>query len=124
MPMITAVQAPVFEFDGVEFTGYAAPSRGSGELCAWRIGVSPGHASGQAHTLDADEVFLVTSGTITLSPGGPPLRAGDCMIVPAGQPIQLANPGTEVATAHVLIRAGFSAVMSDGTPVGTPPWAR
>ena len=124
MPLITAARAPVFEFDGVEFTGYAAPSRGSGELCAWRISVEAGHASDQAHTLDADEVFLVTSGTITLSPSGPRLRAGDCMIVPAGQPIQLANPGAEVATAHVLIRAGFSAAMSDGTPVGTPPWAR
>ena len=84
MPLITAARAPVFEFDGVEFTGYAAPSRGSGELCAWRISVEAGHASDQAHTLDADEVFLVTSGTITLSPSGPRLRAGDCMIVPAG----------------------------------------
>lgn len=46
------------------------------------------------------------------------------MIVPAGQPIQLASPGAEVATAHLLIRAGFSTAMSDGTPVGTPPRAR
>lgn len=124
MPLITARQAPVFEFDGVQFTGYAAPSRGSDGLCAWRITVAPGHVSDQPHTLDTDEVFLVTSGTITLDPDGPALRTGDCMIVPAGQPIQLANPGAEPATAHVLIRSGFTAAMADGTPAGTPPWAR
>lgn len=124
MHIITADQAPRFEFSGVEFTGYAAPSRGSDELCAWQIRVSPGLVSEQAHTLDRDEVFMVTSGAIRLSPAGPRLTAGDCAIVPAGIPIQLSNPDDEFATAHVLIRAGFSAKMADGTAVGTPPWAQ
>ena len=122
--VITADQAPRFEFAGVEFTGYAAPSRGSGDLCAWQVKVSPGLVSEQAHTLDRDEIFMITSGVITLSPKGQVLAAGDCVIVPAGTPIQLANPGQDVATAHVMIRAGFSATMADGAPVGTPPWAQ
>lgn len=123
MHVITAASAPRFDLPGVEFTGYAAPSRGSGGLCAWQIRVAPGLVSDGAHTLDQDEVFLVTSGVIQLSPDGQRLTAGDCAIVPAGSPILLSNPGAEEATAHVLIRAGFSAEMADGSPVGTPPWA-
>ncbi len=124
MHVITAASAPVFELPGVEFTGYAAPSRGSDGLCSWQIRVAPGLISDQAHTLDRDEVFMVTSGTITLSQDGPGLTAGDCAIVPAGTAILLANPGQEYATAHVLIRSGFAAKMADGTQVDTPPWAR
>ena len=124
MHIITADSAPRFELPGVEFTGYAAPSRGSDGLCAWQITVAPGLVSGQAHLLDADEVFLVMSGSITLSPDGQPLGAGDCAVVPAGSPIQLSNPGAERATAHVLIRSGFTAMMADGSPVPTPPWAK
>ena len=119
-----ADSAPRFEVPGVEFTGYAAPSRGSDGLCAWRIRVSPGMVSGQAHTLDQDEVFLITWGSIKLSPDGPRLAAGDCAIVPAGTPIQLSNPGQQPAAAHVLIRTGFNATMADGAAIGTPPWAR
>ncbi|HEX9033928.1 MAG TPA: cupin domain-containing protein [Streptosporangiaceae bacterium] len=124
MHIITAGQAPRFELSGVEFTGYASPSRGSAGLCAWQIRVSPGLVSDQPHSLDQDEVFMITSGVITLSPDGPELSAGDCVVVPAGTPIQLSNPGNEFATAHVMVRAGFSATMADGSPVGTPPWAR
>jgi mannose-6-phosphate isomerase-like protein (cupin superfamily) len=124
MHVITADQAPRFEFADVEFTGYAAPSRGSADLCAWQIRVGPGLVSDQAHTLDQDEIFMITSGVITLRPDGPKLAAGDCVIVPAGTPIQLSNPGQEFATAHVMIRAGFCAKMADGSAVGTPPWAQ
>jgi mannose-6-phosphate isomerase-like protein (cupin superfamily) len=124
MYVITADSAPRFDLPGVEFTGYAAPSRGSDGLCAWQIRVAPGLVSDQAHTLDQDEVFLVTSGTIQLSPDGQRLATGDCAIVPAGSPILLSNPGAEEATAHVLIKAGFTAMMADGSPVGPPPWAK
>jgi len=123
MHVIKADQAPEFEIPGVRFTAYASPARGSGGLCAWRVAVAPGLVSEQGHTLDQDEVFLVTGGAIKLSPGGPLLSAGDCAIVPAGTPIQLANPGAREATAHVAVRSGFRATMADGSPLGTPPWA-
>ncbi len=124
MHVIGAESAPRFDLPGVQFTGYAAPSRGSDELCAWQITVAPGLVSDQAHTLDTDEVFLVTSGTIRLSQDSQPLTAGDCAIVPAGSPILLSNPGAEEATAHVLVKAGFTGKMADGTTVPTPPWAK
>ncbi len=124
MHIITADSAPRFDLPGVEFIGYAAPSLGSDGLCAWQITVAPGLVSDQAHMLDSDEVFLVISGSIRLSPDGQPLSAGDCAIVPAGSPIQLSNSAAEPATAHVLIRSGFTATMADGSAVPTPPWAR
>src|SRR5258708_10485323 len=124
MHIITADKAPRFEIPGVQFTGYAAPSRGSDGLCAWQIRVEPGLVSEQAHTLDQDEIFLVTSGVITLSTDGQRLAPGDCAIVPAGTPIRLGNPGAEPARAHVLTPAGFAAAMADGAAIGTPPWAQ
>lgn len=124
MHVITQSEAPTFALEGVSFTGYAAPSRGSAGLCAWQIRVEGGLRSDAAHLIDEDEVFLVTSGRIRLAPGGPALSAGDCAVVPAGTPIQLSNPDEGVATAYVAIRAGFTATMADGSPIGTPPWAK
>jgi mannose-6-phosphate isomerase-like protein (cupin superfamily) len=109
---------------GVEFTGLASPSRGSDDVCTWRITVDAGLRSPEPHTLDRDEIFMVTSGTVQLAPDGPVLGAGDAAVVPAGTPIQLANPGGEAATAYVVIRAGFAGTGADGSPIDTPPWAR
>jgi mannose-6-phosphate isomerase-like protein (cupin superfamily) len=122
--VITAPDAPRFELPGVEFTGLAAPSRGSSEVCTWRITVAAGLRSPQSHTLDRDEIFMVASGAIQLAPDAALLGAGDVAIVPAGTPIQLINPGAEPAEAYVVIRAGFAATMEDGTMIDTPPWAR
>ncbi|MEV6596281.1 cupin domain-containing protein [Actinoplanes sp. NPDC051346] len=124
MHVIRAARAPRFEVPGVEFTALAAPSRGSTEICTWRITVEPGLRSPEAHTLDQDEIFMVVAGTIHLSPDGEPLGPGDVAVVPAGEPIQLGNPGDQPAEAYVAIRAGFVPRTADGTPIGTPPWAQ
>jgi mannose-6-phosphate isomerase-like protein (cupin superfamily) len=120
----TEAAAPRFDLPGVEFTAGAAPSRGSDQLCVWSISVEAGHVSDQPHTLDRDEVFTVISGTVCLQHGAGPLQAGDTAVVPAGVPIQVANPGTEPARVVVAIQAGFTASAADGTAIGTPPWAR
>jgi mannose-6-phosphate isomerase-like protein (cupin superfamily) len=124
MYVISATEAPKFELPGVGFTGLASPSRGSRDVCTWRITVSAGMRSEQSHTLDRDEIFMVTSGAIQLTPDSTVLRAGDAAVVPAGTPIQLVNPRTEPAAVYVVIRAGFAATLADGTTVDTPPWAR
>ena len=123
MHVLHADAAPVFDLPGVAFTALAAPSRGSGELCAWLITVEPGLESAEAHTLDRDEVFLVVEGEIRLAVDGPVVRAGDVAVVPAGEPIRLANPGDVPARVHVAITAGFTATAADGSTIGTPPWA-
>lgn len=121
--IVPATTAPRFELPGVQFVGGAAPSRGSADLCVWTVLVEPGHTSPDAHTLDRDEVFVVVAGTARLQDGTPPLVAGDTAVVPAGAPIQLANPGAETARLVAAIAAGFRARLADGTEVGTPPWA-
>jgi mannose-6-phosphate isomerase-like protein (cupin superfamily) len=124
LSVIPAETAPRFDLPGVRFIAGAAPSRGSEQLCVWTIVVAPGHTSAQAHVLDRDEVFTVVSGTIRLQDEAEPLVAGDTAVVPAGAPIQLANPGEHPARVHVAIQAGFRATMADGSDVGTPPWAQ
>lgn len=124
MTVIRGAEAPRFELPGVGFVGYASPSRGSADLCTWHITVAAGLVSPQSHSLDRDEVFMVTAGEVRITPGGPVLRAGDVAVVPAGSAIRLENPCGTPAEAFVAVRAGFTAVSEDGTPIGSPPWAR
>jgi len=107
--VIRATEAPRFELPGVEFTGLAAPSRGSTDVCTWQIIVAPGFVSPEPHTLDRDEIFMVTEGALRMTPGGERLGPGDAVVVPAGSPILLVNPGDRPARAFVAIGAGFAA---------------
>ncbi|MFD7160889.1 cupin domain-containing protein [Kribbella sp. NPDC059898] len=123
MRVIHADEAARFQLPGVEFTGYAAPSRGSAGLCTWRLTVDAGHRGDAPHTLDRDEVFMVLSGTVQLGPDGDKLGPGDAAVVPAGEPISLSNLGEGKAELIVAITAGFTGYMADGTAV-QPPWAQ
>ncbi len=80
--------------------------------------------SPEPHTLDHDEVFVVTSGRIRLTPDGDPAGPGDAVVVPAGHPIQLVNPDPTPAEVIVAIRAGFTGKAADGSDIATPPWAQ
>jgi mannose-6-phosphate isomerase-like protein (cupin superfamily) len=122
MSIVRAADAPRFELGGTRFTVHAGPSNGSKEICTWRISVPAGSQS-MPHTLDRDEVFVVLSGTIRITPGGEALTGGDSAVVPAGGRIELGNPGDEPAEVQVAIQAGFSAYNADGSLFGTPPWA-
>jgi mannose-6-phosphate isomerase-like protein (cupin superfamily) len=121
--VIRSDAAPQFEVPGVRFAALAAPSRGSSQICTWRITVEPNLRSPEPHTIDRDEIFMIIAGAIQLTPGGEILRPGDAGVVPAGQPIQLINPTDEPAEAYVAIAAHFTATTADGTALGTPPWA-
>ena len=48
MPVIVSTEATTFETHGSRFSSYVAPSRGSSELCAWRLDV-PADLDGIAH---------------------------------------------------------------------------
>ncbi len=122
--ILRAADAPRFDIPGVTFVGMASPTRGTAQLCTWKIVVAPGHESAGPHTLDRDEVFMVIAGSVRLAADGPVLGPGDTLVVPAGEPIELSNPGDRPAEVVVAIPAGFTATMADGTSVGTPPWAR
>jgi mannose-6-phosphate isomerase-like protein (cupin superfamily) len=122
MSIVRAAEAPRFELGGTNFTVYAGPSNGSAEICTWRLGVPAGHQS-IAHTIDRDEVFVVLAGRIHLAPGGEVLGPGDGAVVPAGEKIEIGNPGTEPAEVYVALKAGVTAYLMDGSVFGTPPWA-
>jgi mannose-6-phosphate isomerase-like protein (cupin superfamily) len=121
--VLRAADAPTFELPGARFTVLASPSRGSADICTWKLTVAPGRDPDQPHTVDADEIFMVISGTVRATPGGESLNPGDAVIIKAGDPIQLVNTGDQPAELYVAIRSGFTGTMADGTKV-TPPWAQ
>ena len=86
MSIVRAADAPRFELDGSKFTVFAGPSNGSQQVCAWRLTVPAGHES-MPHSIDRDEVFMVLSGQLRVTPDGAVLGAGDSVVVPAGEPI-------------------------------------
>jgi len=122
MTVVRAAETPTFDLPGVRFAAYAAPSRGSSELCTWQITVEPGHEAAP-HTLDRDETFLVLSGRLHVTSAGEDLGPGDVAIVPAGEPISVLNPGPEEAVAYIAIAAGFTATTAEGDRL-QPPWAQ
>lgn len=119
--ILRAADAPRFEIPGVTFVGMASPGRGTGQLCTWKIIVTAGHEPDGWHTLDRDEVFMVLFGAVTVADND--LGPGDVLVVPAGERINVSNPGDSPAEVIVAIPAGFTATMADGTSIGTPPWA-
>lgn len=123
MPVIHAGEAVVHEMHGASFTSYAAPARGSQELCAWRVEV-PGGTEGVAHRVSREEVLYVLSGTLraVLGDQAAEAAAGDVVLVPAGAKFRLDNPAPEPATAWVTVGVGLTAVLPDGSRI-TPPWA-
>ncbi len=122
MTIIRGHEAPQFELPGVSFTAYAAPSRGSAQLCTWQITVAADQEPAP-HTLDRDETFLVLEGQLRVTPDGDDLGPGDVAVVPAGRTILVVNPGSAPARAYVAISAGFTATTADGQTL-QPPWAQ
>jgi mannose-6-phosphate isomerase-like protein (cupin superfamily) len=123
MPVIHAGEAVVHEMHGASFTSYAAPARGSRELCAWRVEI-PGRTEGVAHHVSREEVLYVLSGTLraVLDDQAAEATAGDVILVPAGSKLRVDNPAAEPVTAWVTAGAGLTAVLADGSRI-TPPWA-
>ena len=131
MPVVRAADAVVHEMPGSRFASYAAPARGSAELCAWRLEV-PAGSTGVPHAVSREEVLLVLDGTlrVTLSAGtGPEMDSpaeagpGDVVLVPAGSRLALDNPGPAPAVAWVTTSVGLEARLADGTAI-SPPWVR
>ena len=122
MPVIRPARAAVHQVHGSTFSSFVAPSRGSTQLCAWRLQV-PAGLTGAAHRPTREEVLLLLAGelTITLDGTATDLAAGDVVLVPAGSELRV-DGGTTDATAWVTTTPGLEAVMADGSRI-TPPWA-
>ena len=127
MPVVRAADGVVHEMHGSRFTSYAAPARGSKELCAWRLDVPPA-TQGVPHTVSREEILFVLAGTLRVTIGGVPAAGeqcgpGDAIVVPPGSSLRVDNPGDEPASAWVTTSAGLEAVLADGSRI-SPPWTR
>jgi mannose-6-phosphate isomerase-like protein (cupin superfamily) len=87
------------------------------------MSVEPTEEEPDGHTLDQDEVLVVISGSVRVTPGGEKLGPGDAQVVPAGTPIAFVNTDNEAAQLYASVRAGFTVTLADGTTF-PPPWAQ
>src|SRR3954452_822373 len=124
MPLIKRTEAPTFDADDTSVTAYAAPSRGAAELSLWQIELAPGSTSPRHH-MDREEIFLGISGHAVADAAGPrpDLRAGDCLILPAGTDFALHVPDAEPYRALACVPAGARAIMAADGASFVPPWA-
>ncbi|PVZ07915.1 cupin domain-containing protein [Actinomycetospora cinnamomea] len=123
MPVLRPADAVRHEAHGAAFHALVAPSRGSAELCAWRLEV-PAEQVGAPHRPSREEVLLVLEGElrVTLDGETTSVAAGDVVLVPAGAELRV-DGGAGAASVWVTTSPGLEAELADGTRLA-PPWAR
>ncbi|MFF0725108.1 cupin domain-containing protein [Streptomyces sp. NPDC004134] len=102
----------------------ATPSQGSTALSTWRVRMDAGQA-GPVHAIDREQVWMVVSGSLTVTCDGRTETAspGQAVLLPSGVLRRLgAAEGAGAVEALVAMEAGGSAVTEDGArhPL---PWA-
>lgn len=123
MPIIPSADATVFSVHGSTFHAYVNPTRGSEQLCAWRLEV-PARQIGVAHRPDREEVLLILRGDLEVSLDGvrAPAQSGDVVVFGAHNEVRI-DGGDEDASVWVSTTAGLRATTVDGEVI-EPPWAR
>jgi len=123
MSIVRTGTRPAFEVGPARFQPLTDPARDGGELAVWRLDLPPG-PPGVPHVIDREEVFVCTSGTLSLRLDGETeeLQAGDATAAPAGT-LVAAGAGARGATAIVSCRMGLTVTMDDGSQL-RPPWAQ
>jgi len=124
MTFISAASAPVHDFDGVTFTGLAAPSRGASENAVWRVKLPRGRLSDSAHQLSREEILVAVqgSGVATIGETEQRFSVGDTVVVPAFADFKLDNPGDMPFEAIAILPVGGRAIIPGVAPF-IPPWA-
>lgn len=123
MPVFHTEDAALFDVHGSRFHSFVSTSRGSAQMCAWRLEVPP-ELEGVAHRPTRDEVLLVLDGELILTLDGvrTKLLTGDVALVPANSELRVGG-GPAGATAWVTTTPGLEAITADGSRI-TPPWAQ
>lgn len=123
MPIYAPADSTDFSTHGSTFAAYVNPSRGSTELCAWRLTVPP-NLTGAAHRPSREEVLLVLDGVlhVTVEGDSHSLGPGAVVHVPAESLLQV-DTTAEGGSAWVTKTRGLTATVPDGTTI-TPPWAQ
>jgi quercetin dioxygenase-like cupin family protein len=123
MPVLRPADAVRHDVHGASFHALVAPSRGSAELCAWRLEVPP-CTVGAPHRPSREEVLLVLDGDLTVVLDGAASSVGtsDVVLVPAGAEMRV-DGGSKAASVWVTTSPGLEAELADGSRFA-PPWAR
>ncbi len=124
MTLIPSADAAIFDVPDTHVIAYAAPSRGSTELCLWQIDIAPGSTS-PLHHMDCEEIFMCLDGhAVVMTPSQErALEAGDCLVLPAQTDFSFRVVGDEPFRALACIRAGGRATMAATGETFVPPWA-
>jgi mannose-6-phosphate isomerase-like protein (cupin superfamily) len=124
MTLISAADAAVFDIPDTHVVAYAAPSRGSTQLCLWRIDIAPGSTS-PLHHMDCEEIFLCVDGSAVVAIDGEERRVGpgDCLVLPAGADFSFQVDEAAPFKAVACIPAGGKATMTESGDTIVPPWA-
>jgi len=103
----------------------ASPARHRSALAVWQATLQPG-ATGPQHRMDADQVYVVLTGSLTVSVDGTPEDAGigDSIFVPGGALRQIGNAGDGPVSIVVAMPAGAHVSTPSGSHHGELPWAR
>jgi len=122
MPVVRSTESTTFETHGSRFHSFVSPSRGSSQLCAWRLDV-PANLPGVAHRPSREEILLVLDGELHVTLDGieSQLRPGDVVLVPANSELRV-DTEAQGASAWVTTTPGLEAVTNDGTRI-IPPWS-
>jgi mannose-6-phosphate isomerase-like protein (cupin superfamily) len=122
--IIRFTEAPRFEVEGAEVTGYASPTRGSHRVSAWKVRLGPGVAS-PLHQLSEGETFIAISGRARFEFGqrAHEVGAGDAVCVPPRTEFRLANSSSEPFEAICCMPSDGLGQIGDGDPF-RPPWAQ
>jgi mannose-6-phosphate isomerase-like protein (cupin superfamily) len=122
MPVASLSEAPEFALGDAVFRSLAVPSRGSTQFAIWALELAPG-MTGEAHSLDCEEVLVIHSGRISATVGTQEIQAGpgDAVIVPAQTSFVLRNATSAPVHATAITSAGFRATLGDKTL--NPPWS-
>jgi quercetin dioxygenase-like cupin family protein len=112
----------VFTTPNATMTTFAAPSRGSAELAAWRVSMVEG-ASGPEHAVDREQVWLPLSGSLSVTSGDEStvVDPGKSLVLPAGVSRRISARSGPVEA--VVCMAAGGAVTVDGEARDLP-WAR
>jgi quercetin dioxygenase-like cupin family protein len=136
MPVVRVADVPAYTYsmpgvdsskDGPQLTvqAYAAPSKGSTQICAWRVVFAP-HLPQRGGTVDHEYIAVVLSGRVEADLDGVhyALTSQDALIVPPYTSIRLANPHDEPAEMMEMVPVGTKVKFSDEGEAFVPPWAR
>lgn len=125
MTVTRFADAPTIETPNATMRTLASPSHHHSALAVWQATLQPG-ASGPAHRMDADQVYVALAGslTITIDEDREVAGVGDSIFVPGSALRQVANDGEIPLSFTVSMPAGAKVSTPSGSHHGELPWAR